>query len=113
MAKRRSRAKAYENQRLRRDFWDKLRDLAGALPFSEDLLAAYYCAFDRETPLKVRAVLFGTLAYFVMPADSIPDIVPVLGFTDDAAVLAAAIKYVAGHIQPEHRYAARSKLARL
>ena len=58
----------------------------------------------------MRAVLLGTLAYFVVPADAIPDILPVLGFTDDAAVLAGAIKFVAGHIKLVHREAARAKL---
>jgi uncharacterized membrane protein YkvA (DUF1232 family) len=58
----------------------------------------------------VRAVLVGTLTYFVLPADAVPDILPVLGFTDDAAVLAGAIKFVTGHIKPVHREAARAKL---
>jgi uncharacterized membrane protein YkvA (DUF1232 family) len=38
---------------------------------------------------------------------------PVLGFTDDAAVLATAIRLVAAHITPEHREAARAALARI
>jgi uncharacterized membrane protein YkvA (DUF1232 family) len=80
------------------------------LPFAEDLLAAYYCAFDRETPLPVKAALVGALAYFVLPVDAIPDVLPVLGFTDDAAVLATAIKLVSSHIRPEHRAAAKDKL---
>ena len=95
---------------LRRRFWRKLHRYAAAIPFAEDLLAAYYCAFDRETPHSVRAVLVGTLAYFVVPIDAVPDILPALGFTDDAAVLAGAIKFVAGHIKPVHREAARTKL---
>ena len=66
----------------------KLRRFAAALPFAEDLLAAYYCAFDRDTPRHVQAALVGALAYFVLPFDVIPDMMPVLGFTDDAAVLA-------------------------
>jgi uncharacterized membrane protein YkvA (DUF1232 family) len=37
---------------------------------------------------------------------------PVLGFTDDAAVLATAIRMVANHITPEHRDAARASLKR-
>ena len=37
---------------------------------------------------------------------------PVLGFTDDAAVLATAIRIVAAHITPEHREAARAALKR-
>jgi uncharacterized membrane protein YkvA (DUF1232 family) len=95
---------------LQRRFWRKLGRYAAVIPFAEDLLAAYYCAFDRETPHSVRAVLVGTLAYFVVPIDAVPDILPALGFTDDAAVLAGAIKFVAGHIKPVHREAARTKL---
>jgi len=95
---------------VRKGFWPKLARLAGKLPFAEDLLAAYYCAFDRQTPLQVRMILFGALAYFVMPADAIPDIMPVLGFTDDAAVLAAAMKVALSAIRPEHREAAKRKL---
>ena len=98
---------------VRRDFWRKLRGVAAHIPFAEDALAAYYCAFDRATPLSVKAALIGALAYFVLPMDAIPDMLPVLGFTDDAAVLATALKLVASHIRPEHRDAAREKLDEL
>lgn len=109
-----------ENERLARDeeivrggFWQKLRTFAAQVPFAEDLLAAYYCAFDRQTPLRVRAGLLAALAYFVIPFDVMPDLLPALGFTDDAAVLAAAVRLVIGHIRPEHHEAAREALQRL
>jgi uncharacterized membrane protein YkvA (DUF1232 family) len=73
-------------QELRRDFWRKLKGAVADLPFAEDLLAAYYCAFDRQTPLHVKAVLLGAIAYFILPTDLIPDYIPVIGFIDDAAV---------------------------
>jgi uncharacterized membrane protein YkvA (DUF1232 family) len=92
-------------------FWRKITRVAAQIPFAEDLLAAYYCAFDRDTPLQVKATLVGAIAYFVLPVDAIPDVLPVIGFTDDAAVLATAIKLVADHIRPLHRDAARNKLA--
>lgn len=98
---------ARDEQRVRADFWSKLARFAGRLPFAEDLLAAYYCAFDRETPLQVKAALLGALAYFVLPLDMMPDVLPLVGFADDAAVLATAIRLVAGAIKPEHREAAR------
>jgi uncharacterized membrane protein YkvA (DUF1232 family) len=69
------------------------------------------CAFDRQTPLHVKAALIGAIAYFVLPADVVPDVLPVIGYTDDAAMLAGAIKLVASHITPDHREAARRKLA--
>ena len=97
---------------VRRGFWAKARRVACRLPFAEDLLTAYYCAFDRETPRHVQAALIGALAYFVLPFDIIPDMLPVLGYTDDAAVLATAIKLVANHIRDEHRAAAKAALAR-
>jgi len=105
-------ATAREEARVRREFWPKFRRFAAGLPFAEDLLAAYFCAFDRNSPRRVQAVLIGALAYFILPFDFIPDMLPVIGFTDDAAVLATAIRMVAVHIRPAHYEAARAILAR-
>ena len=103
---------AKDPERVRKRFWIKFKRVVARLPFAEDLLAAYYCAFDRETPRHVQATLLGAIAYFILPFDFIPDMLPVLGFTDDAAVLATAIRMVATHITPEHRDAARAALKR-
>jgi uncharacterized membrane protein YkvA (DUF1232 family) len=97
----------------RRDFWRKMQRLAASLPFAEDLLTAHYCAFDRQTPLHVKAAMLVALAYFVLPDDLIPDYIPVIGYADDAAVLAAAMKLFSSHVKPEHREAAGRTLARL
>jgi uncharacterized membrane protein YkvA (DUF1232 family) len=101
------------DETLRRKFWRKLKRAVAQVPFAEDLLAAYYCAFDKDTPTSVKATLVAAIAYFVLPADAIPDVLPVIGFTDDAAVLATAINLVASNIRPAHRDAARNALARL
>src|ERR1700743_2685607 len=103
---------AKDRESVRKRFWAKFKRVACGLPFAEDLLAAYYCAFDRDTPRHVQAALIGALAYFVLPFDFIPDMLPVIASTDDAAVLAAAIKLVANHIRVEHRDAAKRALAR-
>ncbi len=104
---------AKDPENVRKRFWTKFKRVAARLPFSEDLLSAYYCAFDSKTPRHVQAALLGAIAYFILPFDFIPDMLPVLGFTDDAAVLATAIRLVAAHITPEHREAARTKLKRI
>jgi uncharacterized membrane protein YkvA (DUF1232 family) len=96
-----------------RRFWIKLRRVLARVPFAEDLVAAYYCALDRETPGYVRAVLFGALAYFVLPTDMVPDVLAGLGFTDDASVIAAALAAVGRHLEPRHREQARERLERL
>ena len=103
---------ARDAEDVRRRFWAKAKRFAAGIPFAEDLVTAYYCAFDHETPVQVKAALVGALAYFIMPYDLMPDMLPALGFADDAAVLATAIRMVATHIRPEHRDAARAALAR-
>src|SRR5262245_60059625 len=100
-------------ERVRRDFWRKAARVVARLPFAEDLLAAYYCAFDQARPAHVKAALVGALADFVLPFEFMPDVLPFLGFTDDAAVLLTALRVVAGHLRPEHRGAARAALARV
>ena len=104
---------AQDRESVRKRFWIKLKRVVSRLPFAEDLLAAYYCAFDKQTPRHVQVTLLGALAYFILPFDFIPDMMPVLGFTDDAAVLATAIRLVATHITSDHRDAARAALKRL
>jgi uncharacterized membrane protein YkvA (DUF1232 family) len=103
---------AEDRESVRRRFWIKFKRVAAKIPFTEDLLAAYYCAFDKQTPRHVQAALLGAIAYFILPFDFIPDMLPVLGYTDDAAVLATAIRLVANHITQDHRDAARAALKR-
>lgn len=108
-----ARQQARDEAVVRRGFWSKIKRVAAQIPFAGDLLAAYYCAFDRDTPLHIKAALMAALAYFVLPFDVMPDVMPLLGYTDDAAVLATAIRLVAGHIKPEHRAAAEAAIARV
>ena len=103
---------AEDRESVRRRFWLKFKRVVAKVPFAEDLFAAYYCAFDKQTPRHVQAALLGAIAYFILPFDFIPDMLPVLGFTDDAAVLATAIRLVASHIKDDHREAARTALKR-
>jgi uncharacterized membrane protein YkvA (DUF1232 family) len=103
---------AKDRDGVRKQFWRKLKRLAVKVPFMEDLLAAYYCAFDRQTPRHVQAALLGAIAYFVLPFDFVPDVLPILGFGDDAAVLATALRMMATHINGDHRAAARAAMER-
>jgi uncharacterized membrane protein YkvA (DUF1232 family) len=102
-----------DQARVARDFWDKLRRYVRRIPFVEDAVAAYYCAMDPATPLPVKAVLLGALAYFILPIDIIPDFIALVGFVDDAGVLYAAIRTVAPHIKDSHRQQARAAIERL
>lgn len=101
---------AQDEASVRKGFWKKMRGAARHVPFAEDAVASYYAAFDRQTPLRVRATLLGALAYFILPFDLTPDILPLIGFGDDAAVLMGALKLLSGHVKPEHYEAARAAL---
>ena len=97
---------------VRDGFWQKARKTLGRVPFTEDAVAAFHCATDPATPLRIRGILFGALAYFVMPFDVIPDFIAGLGYTDDAAVLVAAFAAASSHITQAHRATARAWLLR-
>jgi uncharacterized membrane protein YkvA (DUF1232 family) len=96
---------------VRAKFWRTAKKAARHIPFMEDVVAAYYCALDKNTPLRAKGILLAALGYFVLPTDAIPDFVFGLGFTDDVAVLTAAIAAVRAHITPAHRLAAREAIA--
>lgn len=102
-----------DRTRVERDFWQKLKATCRKIPFVDDLAAVYYCAIDPKTPLQVKAILFGALAYFVVPFDVVPDFLGLIGFSDDAAVLYAAVRAVLPHLKPEHRARAKEALDKL
>jgi uncharacterized membrane protein YkvA (DUF1232 family) len=95
---------------VRRDFWAKLKRVGRRLPFAEDLVAAFFCTLDPATPSRVKLVLLGAIAYFVMPFDGVADFLPLIGFADDAAIIAAAISQVSDAITEAHRAKAREVL---
>ena len=102
---------ATRTKRVKSRFWTTFRKAARAIPFSEDLVAAYFCALDPATPHRVRGVLLAALAYFILLFDAVPDILAGVGFADDVTILIAAISAVGAHIKPRHREAANEALA--
>lgn len=102
-----------DEARFGSEFIGRLKRVAKRIPFAEDLLAAWVCTRDPSTPRRVKLTLLAALGYFVLPLDALPDVMPLLGFTDDAAVIAAALAAVAGSITPQHRDKAKEMLADL
>ncbi len=110
-------AKAYTTSTVNADegevrakFWRTAKKAARHIPFMDEVVAGYFCALDKNTPLRAKAILLAALGYFVLPTDTIPDFIFGLGFTDDMAVLTAAIAAVRTHMTPAHRLAAREAL---
>ena len=79
----------------------------------EKVFLAYHVLRDPETPMKAKAVLGSALAYLVMPLDLVPDLVPVVGFSDDLAAISTALLAVAASVKPRHHEQARESVAGL
>lgn len=97
-------------ERVGARLWRTARRAARQVPFMDEVIAGYFCALDPNTPIRVRGILLAALAYFVLPLDSIPDFLFGFGFTDDVAVLTAALTAIRTHITRAHRDAARVAL---
>lgn len=96
--------------KVKHGFWKTVRRAGRHIPFMDEVVAAYFCALDPQTPRRVRMTLMAALAYFVLPFDFVPDILLGIGFTDDIAVLMAALAAIRTHITPAHRAAAKTAL---
>ncbi len=75
-----------------RNIEKKLERLSARLQIIKHVLALYRYMIDPEIHWTRKVLVVGALVYFIVPADMIPDFTPLVGYLDDAAVLAAVIK---------------------
>ena len=73
------------------------------------VLQLYYTSQSPTTPVWVKGIVFGALAYFINPIDAIPDVIPIAGFSDDLAAALTAIASCSVHITPEIKKEATKK----
>jgi uncharacterized membrane protein YkvA (DUF1232 family) len=76
----------------------------------EKVLWLYFVLQKPETPAWAKAIIIGALAYFVWPADAVPDVIPAGGYSDDLGVLATAVASVAMYIDADVRGKTREKM---
>jgi uncharacterized membrane protein YkvA (DUF1232 family) len=77
----------------------RLRDALRLVPDVIRLLRRL--AADASLPRGVRIGLVVLLAYLICPVDIIPDFIPVLGYVDDAIVVAIVLRFATKHAGPE------------
>ncbi|PIQ27749.1 MAG: hypothetical protein COW63_15500 [Bacteroidetes bacterium CG18_big_fil_WC_8_21_14_2_50_41_14] len=91
---------AYFNEH---DLKGKIRYVAGKAGawLVYDALILFYLLKDKNVPARNKMVMVAALGYFILPADLLADIIPVLGFTDDIAFLSFAVSTVSSYLTPE------------
>lgn len=70
----------------------------------------WYVLQKPDVPAKQKALIMGALGYLISPLDFIPDLVPVLGYSDDLVAIAFALIQVQGYIDDEVRAKAKKLL---
>jgi len=96
-----------------RKFWSKVGRNAKAIgkKVLRPAVALYYCWKDDQTPAWAKAYILGALGYLIWPADAVPDFLPVIGYTDDAAVIAAVVVAVGSSLKRRHWKQADEKIS--
>lgn len=102
----------YQNEYSEEKLWDKLKKFAVKLGGKATYyaLVLYYVLQSPDVTVSNKALILGALGYFILPIDLIPDVIPALGFTDDAAALALAYKAVQASVTPEIEAKAQAKI---
>lgn len=72
----------------------------------------YYVLKKDEVPASVKVVIMGALGYLISPIDFIPDMIPVLGYTDDAAAIAYALWQAQQYVDEDVKKESRVMLAK-
>ncbi len=105
----------YEREYTEAGLWAKLGAAAGSASreLIEKTLWLYFAAQRSETPAWAKATVYGALGYFILPADLVPDPVPLGGFFDDMAILAFAVATIASYIDADVKRRTASVMQRI
>lgn len=119
---RRAEQEAAEPSRLRslsekaktkmREHSDQIGEIRNDLPILLRVVRAYARGEYRKLPWKTLVSIVGAVLYFVSPADLIPDFIPVVGYVDDAAVIALVLRGVRGDLEKFEAWEKTPKLLR-
>jgi len=93
-------------------FWNKLKRFArqAGVQTVYTALLLYYAFRRKETPAWAKHMVIGVLGYFLAPIDALPDLTPILGYTDDIGVLTFGLVTIATYVNEEAKEKARNKL---
>lgn len=93
-------------------FWDKIAGVlkSAGLTLIYKALQLFYIMQRPECPMHIKAAIVATLGYFISPVDVIPDVIPVVGFSDDLMAIGAALVLAQMYVDEEVKRQARAKI---
>lgn len=105
----------YESHYSEPSLWDKIKKIAGKVgrEVVYNAMLLYYALDSPSLSLKERALVLGALGYLILPADLVPDFIPMLGYTDDAAAIYAVIKKIGKAVDDSVKMKAEAKTIEL
>ncbi len=80
--------------------WNKLERVGKKINFAKDVKALYRYMRDTSVPWYRKSIVVGALIYFISPIDTIPDLVPLVGYLDDLGVIMAVLKFMGSELIP-------------
>ena len=106
--------KAYTGKFSENKFWQKLKHYAkqAGLKTVYVALLLFHAYKRKDTPSWAKHTILGALGYFLSPIDAIPDLTPILGYTDDIGVLTFGLVTVAAYVNDDVRQKAKTQLSK-
>ena len=105
---------SYANKFSQSDFVEKISRIAkrAGAKLVYAALILYYTLQSDKVSKKDKAMIIGALGYMISPLDVMPDAIPIVGLTDDLAVLLYVLKRVWTDIDPEIQAKSKEKLSK-
>lgn len=104
--------KTYGKDYSEESFFDKILGYAKAIGANliYKALQLYYVLQKPELPAADRAIIIAALGYLISPIDFVPDVVPVVGYSDDAVAIGIALLRASMYIDEEVNRQSKQKL---
>lgn len=105
---------SYANRFSTNDFVEKISRIAkrAGAKLVYAALVLYYTLQSDQVSKTDKALIVGALGYMISPLDVIPDAIPIVGLTDDLAVLVYVLRKVWGNVEDDIKDKAKQRLSK-
>jgi uncharacterized membrane protein YkvA (DUF1232 family) len=102
----------YKKEYNEKGFFDKLKKVLKVVGVKGVymLLLLYNTLQRKDIPPKEKSIIIGALGYFILPLDALPDITPIVGYSDDIFALGMAILKVMPYIDDEMKEKSKEQI---